>query len=168
VATTAEQMSEAFQTRREALEEELGIDIRVELVMAHLGKAKANMDEDIFDLLRKSVAISELRESIPVIDRVYDELRRVPMPEAQRGGMIVLHQNRGGGVHLVRVELPREAAECVEDQVARDVAGYLQRLAPRTRGRRPASSPLPGKSIAPARCGAKPPQGRLFGTGLQY
>ncbi|WP_437957219.1 restriction endonuclease [Sorangium sp. So ce119] len=58
VVTTAEQMSEAFQARREALEEELGIDIRlvdrdefVELVMAHLGKAKANVRDDIVDLL---------------------------------------------------------------------------------------------------------------------
>src|SRR5262249_21249355 len=69
VVTTAEQMSETFQARREALEEELGIDIRVvdrdefvELVMAHLGKAKANVRDDVIDLLRRSAVSPELRE----------------------------------------------------------------------------------------------------------
>jgi hypothetical protein len=143
VVTTAEQMSEMFQARREALEEELAIDIRVvdrdefvELVMAHLGKAKANVRDDVIDLLRRSAVSPELRESTPVTDRVYEELQRVPMSEAQRAGMRVFHQNRGGGAHLVRVELPREAAEGTEDQAARDVAAYLQRLAPQARGPR--------------------------------
>jgi hypothetical protein len=143
VVTTAEQISEGFLARREALEEELGIDIRVvdrdefvELVMAHLGKAKANVRDDIGDVLRRSVASSEPLEDTPITDRVYEELQLVPMSEAQRTGLRVFHQNRGDGVHLVRVELPREAAEGTEDQVARDVAAYLQRVAPQARDRR--------------------------------
>lgn len=94
------------------------------------------MRDDVIDLLRRSAVSPELRESTPVTDRVYEELQRVPMSEAQRAGMRAFHQNRGGGAHLVRVELPREAAEGTEDQAARDVAAYLQRLAPQARGRR--------------------------------
>ncbi|KYG09084.1 hypothetical protein BE21_20025 [Sorangium cellulosum] len=147
VVTTAEQMSEAFQARREALEEELGIDIRlvdrdefVELVMAHLGKAKANVRDDVVDLLQRSTVTSELLESTPITDRVYEELQQIPMSKVQRAGLRVLHQNRGGGVHLIRVELPREAAEGTADQAARDIAAYLERLAPQARGRQTEAS----------------------------
>jgi Restriction endonuclease len=143
VVTTAEQMSETFQARREALEEELGIDIRVvvrdefvELVMAHLGKANANVSGDIVDWLRRSRVTSELQESTPVTDRIYEELPRVSMSKVQREGLGVFHQNQGGGVHLIRVELPREAADGTEDQAVRDVATYLRRLAPQARRRR--------------------------------
>jgi hypothetical protein len=157
VVTTAELMSETFQVRREELEEELGIDIRVvdrdefvELVMAHLGKAKANVRDDIVDLLRRSTVTSEPLEDTPLTGRIYEELQRVPMPEAQHAGMRVFHQNRGGGVHLVRVELPREAAEDTEDQATRDVAAYLQRLVPQARGRRIEAScdAGPGKTMS--------------------
>jgi hypothetical protein len=143
VVTTAEQMSEAFLARRDVLQEQLGIDIRVvnrdelvELVMAHLGKAKANVHEDIVGLLRQSAMSAELLESTPVTDRVYEELQRLPMSEAQRAGMAVFHQNRGSGVHLIRVELPSEATEGAEDQAPGAVAGYLQRVAPQARIRR--------------------------------
>ena len=113
VVTTAEQMSEAFEVQRELLEEKLGIDIRVvsrdefiELVMAHLGKAKASASETLVDLLRRSATSPEPLECTSVTDRIYAELQRLPITEAQREQMDVFHQNRGGGVHLVRVELP--------------------------------------------------------------
>lgn len=143
VVTTAEEMSEAFQARREALEENLGIDIRVvnrdelvELVMAHLGKAKASVREEIVDLLRQSTVSAEPRESTPLTDRIYEELQRLPMSGVQRAGMAVFHQNRGSGAHLVRVELPNAANESGGDQASRDVAAYLQRVAPEARARR--------------------------------
>ena len=147
VVTTAEQVSEAFLAKREALEEELGIDIRVvdrdelvELVMAHLGTAKANIRDDLLELLRKSAVSSELLESTPVTNSIYEELQRRPMSAAQRAGMRVFHQHRGDGAHLIRVELPREAAEGAEDPAAQDVAGCLRRVAPQARGRRIESS----------------------------
>ncbi|WP_437334449.1 restriction endonuclease [Sorangium sp. So ce394] len=158
VVTTAEQMSEAFRARREALEEELGIDIRlvdrdefVELEMAHLGKAKANVRDDIVDLLQRSTVTSELLESTPITDRVYEELKQIPMSKVQRAGLRVFHQNRGGGVHLVRVELPREAAEGTADQAARDVAAYLERLAPHARGRQTEASYNAGSGTSTSR-----------------
>lgn len=143
VVTMAEQMSEAFQLRREVLEEELGIDIRVvsrdefiELVMAHLGKAKANTREAIVDLLRRSAISPEPLECTPVTDRIYEELQRLPILEAQREQMDVFHQNRGGGVHLVRVELPSKATKGAKDQAAQAVAGYIEQAVPQARDRR--------------------------------
>jgi hypothetical protein len=151
-------MSETFQARLEALEEQLGIDIRVvdrdelvELVMAHLGNAKANVRDDVVDLLRRSTVTSELLESTPITDRVYEELQRLPMSRRQRAGLRVFHQNRGGGVHLVRVELPREAAEGMEDQAAWDAAAYLERLAPQARGRRTEASCNAGSGASTTR-----------------
>jgi hypothetical protein len=120
----------------------------VEFVMAHLGKAKANVRDDVVDLLRRSTVTSEPLEDTPLTGRIYEELQRVPMSEAQHAGMRVFHQNRGGGVHLVRVELPREAPEGTEDQAARDVAAYLQRLAPQARGRRTETSDNAGSGTS--------------------
>jgi hypothetical protein len=143
VVTTAEQMSEAFQLERETLEEKLGIDIRVvsrdefiELVMAHLGKAKANASENLVDLLKRSLVSSEPLENTPVTDRIYGELQPLSFTEAQRTGMDVFHQNRGGGVHLVRVELPSKMTKGAKDQAAQAVAGYLQQAVPQARDRR--------------------------------
>lgn len=143
VVTTAEQMSEAFLTKRGALEEELGIDIRivsrdefVELMMAHLGKAKANAGEEIVDMLRRTTSSSEPQESTPVTDRVYAELQRIPMPEAQLAGMTVMHHNQGGGVHLVRVELPNGGTKSAEARTAQAVVEYLQGVVPQARARR--------------------------------
>ncbi|WP_437876119.1 hypothetical protein [Sorangium sp. So ce513] len=91
-------------------------------------------------MLQRCTVISELLESTPMTDRVYEELQRIPMSEVQRAGLRVFHQNRGGGVHLIHVELPGEAAEGTADQAARDVAAYLVRLAPQARGRQTEAS----------------------------
>lgn len=142
VVTTAEQVSDAFQARREALEEKLGIDIRVVsrdelvvLVMTNLNKLKTSPGEDLAVLLTKSTATPEPRENTAVTDHVYDELQRLPMTRAQREGMRVMHQNRGDRTHLLRVEVPCASETVAEDSSARGILEHLTRIAREVRSK---------------------------------
>lgn len=137
IVTTAEVTSSAFEEKCAALEGRLGIDIRVivrgeliELVMKYLGKARMTVREALIDLLRESTATPEPREHTPVTDRVYDELQRLPELERQIAGTKVAHHNRGGGVHLIRVELPQEMIGAVVEPIAQSIVSCLRRMVP--------------------------------------
>lgn len=147
VVTTAEDVSDAFQAAREALEEKLGIDIRVvtrdelvELVMTNLSKLKSSPGLDIAALLRESATTQELRERTPVTDHVWEELQQLRMTQAQRDGMKVMHRNRGDGAHILRVEVPGAPTAGGVDSAAQRVLEHLQQIAREVRGSRAEAS----------------------------
>ncbi|MDI1436469.1 restriction endonuclease [Polyangium sorediatum] len=137
IVTTAEVTSNGFEEKCAALEGRLGIDIRViargeliELVMKYLGKARMTVREALIDLLRGSTPTPEPREHTAVTDRIYDELQRLPELERQIAGTKVAHQNRGSGIHLIRVELPQEMIGAVVEPIAQSIVSCLRRMVP--------------------------------------
>ncbi|UQA61349.1 restriction endonuclease [Polyangium aurulentum] len=133
IVTTAVETSDAFEEKRAELESTLGIDIRVitrdeliELVMKHSGTARIVDGRAIADLLRASPQSDTLQEHTPVTDRVYEEIERLVEVEGHPSSFGVWHQNRGGGSHLIHIEVSGAMTEAT----VRAVETRLRRLIP--------------------------------------
>ena len=69
-------------------------------------------------------------------DRVFQELQHLPDLDGHMAATKVFHQNRGGGQHLLRIELPREMLQAVVDAVSHGIVVYVRRLIPDARCQR--------------------------------
>ena len=143
IMTTAEGVSDVFEEKRAALEGKLGIDLHViardefvELVMKHLGKLQMMLRESLIDIMRATAQTPQLREHTPVTDRVFQELQHLPDLDGHIAATKVFHQNRGGGIHLVRIELPRNMLQAVIEPVSNSIVVYVRRLIPDARCQR--------------------------------
>jgi hypothetical protein len=137
IVTTSDSVSDVFEEKRAVLEGKLGIDVRiivrdelVELVMKHLGKLQLMLRDSLIDILRATTQSASLREHTPVTDRVFQELQHLADLDGHIAATKVFHQNRGGGQHLVRIELPREMMQAVVEPVSNGIVVYLRRLIP--------------------------------------
>jgi len=100
--------------------------------------------ESLIDILRATPLSSTLREHTPITDRIFQELQHLPDLDGHIAATKVFHQNRGGGQHIVRVELPREMLQVVVDAVSHGIVVYLRRLIPDARVQRIKSTAAEG------------------------
>ncbi len=143
IVTTGETTSDAFEEKRAALESRLGIDLRIitrdeliELVMKHLGKLQLMLRDSLSDLLRATTQGSSLREHTPVTDRVFQELQHLPDLDGHIAATKVFHVNRGQGIHLVRIELPKDMLQAIVEPVSTSIVMLMRRLLPDARCQR--------------------------------